>query len=433
MATPPDVVTEATTERSLVVTGPSAVEDPLVGLATLLPQVLQEVGVDTVEGVHRAVAQRTFAAIPGSAPVRMIHDAVADLVYNVLGAGTRGAETVMRGAAQAGTRRRGEDLPDLESSRAWRLARAVLNGIIGDVLEERDNPLAIQMAVRQRGADVPLTLGGLRRAYPTATPRVAVLLHGLTESDEAWDLGAGTQAHVTYDRVLESAGVTPVRIRYNTGRHISDNALDLADLLDRLVDAWPVGVDDLFLIGHSMGGLVMRGAADVAEASGLGWLSLVRHAVMLGTPHDGASLERMVNAGSSVLSQVPELAPFAGVLKRRSAGIKDLRHGYVKRADWHEQDPDARHSRRASPTDPIDGWAFHNVGATLSGEHDHIIGRIFGDLLVGTESARATGHTWAESATVTHVGGITHFGLLNHPTVARLLTDLVTGEDSSSP
>ena len=418
---------EARTESTLVVSRPPAPEDPLVGLATLLPQVLQEVGVDTVEGVHRAVAGRAFAAIPGSAPVRAVHDAIANLVYGVLGAGTKGAEAVLRRGAEAGARR-AQEVPDLESRPAWRIARAILNGVIGDVLEERDNPLAIRMSVRTRGADVPLTLGGLRRAYPAATPRVAVLLHGLTESDEAWDLGAAQQTHVTYDRVLESAGVTPVRVRYNTGRHISDNALDLADLLDRLVDAWPVGVDDLFLIGHSMGGLVIRGAADVAEASGLSWLGLVRHAVMLGTPHDGASLERVVNAGSAMMSQLPELAPFADVLKRRSAGIKDLRHGYVRRADWHEQDPDARHSRRASPTDPIDGWAFHNIGATLTGEENHIIGRIFGDLLVGTESARATGHTWAEAATVTHVGGITHFGLLNHPTVAQLLTDLVTGD-----
>ena len=34
-------------------------------------------------------------------------------------------------------------------------------------------------------------------------------------------------------------GYTPLYVRYNSGRHISENGRDLAEQLERLVAAWP--------------------------------------------------------------------------------------------------------------------------------------------------------------------------------------------------
>ena len=53
-------------------------------------------------------------------------------------------------------------------------------------------------------------------------------------------------------------GVTPVYLRYNPGRHISENGRDLAHRLQALVDAWPVPVEAISILAHSMGGLVSR-------------------------------------------------------------------------------------------------------------------------------------------------------------------------------
>ena len=70
-----------------------------------------------------------------------------------------------------------------------------------------------------------------------------------------------------YATALErDLGVTPVFVRYNTGRHISDNGRDLAALVEQIVAAWPVPVEEVSLVGHSMGGLVSRSAAACASA-----------------------------------------------------------------------------------------------------------------------------------------------------------------------
>ena len=79
----------------------------------------------------------------------------------------------------------------------------------------------------------------LRRAFPDATPRLAVFLHGLCETDDAWRLRAAR--HVPYgERLRTELGYTPIFIRYNSGLHISHNGRALAALLDALTEHWPV-------------------------------------------------------------------------------------------------------------------------------------------------------------------------------------------------
>ncbi|MCV4600863.1 GPI inositol-deacylase, partial [Escherichia coli] len=81
--------------------------------------------------------------------------------------------------------------------------------------------------------------------------------HGLMETEHAWRLGG----RPTYGaRLVDDIGATEVQIRYNTGRHISDNGATLARLLSEMVLLWPVPVTRISLVGHSMGGLVIRSA-----------------------------------------------------------------------------------------------------------------------------------------------------------------------------
>ena len=50
------------------------------------------------------------------------------------------------------------------------------------------------------------------------------------ETEFAWGFGGGE----TYGaRLARDLGVTPVYVRYNTGRHISENGRSLAELLER--------------------------------------------------------------------------------------------------------------------------------------------------------------------------------------------------------
>src|SRR5262249_52161113 len=142
-------------------------------------------------------------------------------------------------------------------------------------------------------------------------------------------------------RLRSDLGFTAVDIRYNTGRHVSENGRSLAGKLEALVAAWPVEVEQLALVGHSMGGLVARSACHLAAERGDVWVGRVRHVVSLGTLHMGVPLEEAVHVVAHGLSAVPETRTFGAFLRRRSAGIRDLRRGSLVDEDWRDCDPDA--------------------------------------------------------------------------------------------
>lgn len=274
-------------------------------------------------------------------------------------------------------------------------ARAVVNGLFGDVLAEQGSPLATPMTIRQAGGALPLERAALARALPDATDRLCVLVHGLMCTESIW--GFPEDAARTYGTLLAADhGVTPVYVRYNTGRHISINGQDLATSLDRLVASWPTRVRDITLIGHSMGGLVLRSACHYARARRHRralfrrlWTAKVRRVVLIGTPNTGAPLEMLANVASSTLWSLPIPASrLAGLgLDQRSAGIRDLRFGAVLDEDWLEQDPDARHRPTPHRVRPLPRADYLVIAGTLTARTDHPIAVVLGDALVTPPSA----------------------------------------------
>ncbi|MBM3390712.1 MAG: hypothetical protein FJY34_01875 [Betaproteobacteria bacterium] len=59
--------------------------------------------------------------------------------------------------------------------------------------------------------------------------------------------------------------------RDNSGRHISTNGRELADRIEALLGNWPVPVEELAILGHSMGGLLARSAWHYGTAAGHAW------------------------------------------------------------------------------------------------------------------------------------------------------------------
>ena len=368
-------------------------------------------GTTRIHEIHQVIADRAFTAVgPVGAPVRLAHDALTGLAYGsvrfALGAGARLAGGV------AALRADGTPLDDTPAARA---ALGILNGAHGDLLEREAPGLALGMTVRVDGRAVPVERTALAAAFPEAGDRLAVFLHGLTETERAWCYRAERhhgRPDVTYGTQLQAdLGLTPVYLRYNTGRHISDNGCSLDDLLTALVDAWPVPVQDVVLIGHSMGGLVARSAlhragGGTAEASQ--WTHLVRDSVTLGTPHLGAPLERGVHRLAGVLSRLPETRGLATLLALRSVGIKDLRRGTLVEEDWSGRDLDAPGAADHTHVPLHDGARHFVVLATW-------------DLLVPPRSAVGdTGDDDRLAFPADHVhrlGGLTHLDLLNHPRV----------------
>jgi pimeloyl-ACP methyl ester carboxylesterase len=122
-------------------------------------------------------------------------------------------------------------------------------------------------------------------------------------------------------------GYTPLWLHYNTGRPISDNGRSFADTMERLVREWPEPVQEVAMIGHSMGGLVIRSAWSHASQAGHSWAERLAMVVFLGTPHHGAPMERAGQWVDRTLARSPYTEPISRIGRMRSAGINDLCHG----------------------------------------------------------------------------------------------------------
>jgi pimeloyl-ACP methyl ester carboxylesterase len=231
--------------------------------------------------------------------------------------------------------------------------------------------------------------------------------------------------------------VTALYLHYNTGLHVSANGQSFSQALQTLVEEWPVPVEELVIIGHSMGGLVARSACQHAEVAGFGWLAKLRHLVCLGTPHHGAPLERGGQLIDSLLGQSPYLAPFARLGKGRSAGISDLRFGNVQQADWsahrkHDQKVDER-----LPTPLPQGVQTFLVAAVQAQRTDAARNAWIGDGLVPLASALGEHARVAMALTVpdSHkqvVTGANHWDLLNRPEVYQQLLNWLSQPQASS-
>ena len=257
---------------------------------------------------------------------------------------------------------------------------AVLNGVLGDYLDETANPLAIPMRLRHDGHALALEPQALRAALPEATGRLVVLVHGSCMHDRQW-LRLGHDHGAALARDL---GYTPLYLVYNSGLHVSTNGRALAGLLERLVARWPSRLDELVILGHSMGGLVARSACHHAETAGHRWRPKLKTLVCLGTPHHGALLERSGSWLELLLGVSRYSAPLARLGKLRSAGVTDLRFGLVLDEHWKGRE------RFGQPADPRrtlklpDGVECHAIAATTAPGPR---GKLPGDGLVSVDSA----------------------------------------------
>ena len=272
---------------------------------------------------------------------------------------------------------------DQLASRGRRVALAFLNGVVGHDLAATGDPLALTMQLRQNGRALKLERRALALAFPDATGKLVVLVHGLCMSDLQWS----SQNHDHGAALAGDLGYTPVYVSYNSGLHISTNGKALAGALEMLVSEWPINIEDFAIIGYSMGGLVARSACRSGEEAGHVWRKKLRKLVFLGTPHHGAPLERIGNWVEAALGEAPYASGLARLGRFRSAGITDLRYGNLLDEDWQGKDRFARGPDRRAAVPLPDGVACYAMAATVSRSPEALAGRLVGDGLVPVDSA----------------------------------------------
>jgi len=355
----------------------------LRGAAQLATQATRGIA-DMAEGVHQSVW--SSMGVAGKAPgqtrgvtgfvYRAVHG-ITELVGKGLAAGLARLEPLLETLVDAPP-----ETPEREA------VLAALNGVLGDRLQASHNPLATPMTLRYKGQALVWTA---LPSMPQATGKVLVLIHGLCMNDLQWATQPQGGLPLDHGAVLSAAlGMTPVYVRYNTGLHTSENGLSLAMQLAQLVAHWPVPVEEITVVAHSMGGLVTRSAVHCVQAmagADKAWLERLKSIVFLGTPHHGAPLERAGNWIDVVLGSTPYTRPFAKLGQLRSAGITDLRYGHVLDADWQGHDRFRRQPDSRTHLPLPQGVACYTIAATVAPPKGALAERLVGDGLVPLNSA----------------------------------------------
>jgi len=309
-----------------------------------------------------------------------------------------------------------------------------VNGAFGNRLADHDNPLACDMTLYFLGhalatvsdiddnLDAQLSL--LLNASPTKT--VAIFIHGLGNTEHIWDFAENTHnktgnipnhqpAHNAFyshladnygKRIMQKRAITPLFLRYNTGLNIAENGALLDKLLTQLYARHTKNIDQVILVGFSMGGLVARAAQGAARAHGdASWADALKHAFYIGTPHEGAPLERFADAASSLISRAPR--PYFSIwgdqINLRSKGVKDLgtTHSSLEHFDFH---PQCQH---------------YFVAGSLWPSDKKIANWLLGDSLVRKSSAHPADRP--EESEVSFFAGIHHIELAHSNKVWKQL------------
>ena len=365
--------------------------------------------VEPVQGMHHAISSRWFKAIgPIARPVQIAHDAISKAAYGSVRIGGATAGHALAATAD-------------EESRAADRVQAVTNGLWGDDLGSYEQHLAIRMKLHHPQPTTWSPATDTESSSPAPTGRIVILVHGLFETEDIWQQTPPQRGMV--DRLFDEPLVTPLSIRYNSGLPIAENGAQLARLIETFTSAWPVPLESIALVGHSLGGLVIRSACSSAQLENYAWLKTVTDVVTLGTPHQGSPIEKFVNAATWGLGFAQTTQPLAAFLRSRSAGIKGTRFGDTGR---HEQanpgpNPDAHGS--AEGQDLPTGIMQHFIAGSITSNPAHPIGKLLGDLVVRPGSA--AGMTLSPTTSTTF-GNLTHQQLATDPPVLDHIMDIVS-------
>jgi pimeloyl-ACP methyl ester carboxylesterase len=380
--------------------------------------------IEATRGVTDLVEDMHTAIVRGPADLAGTATAPVQLVTRTVYASVRGVTQLVGGAIDLAlaplVRVLGASVPSAERDAAL----AALNGVLGDYLRDTGNPLAVEMELCHAGVPLGLsTRAALEISEPTG--KLAILIHGLGMSDRQWRRGG----HDHGAALARDLGYTPIYVRYNSGLHISSNGRELAENLERLVAAWPVSVEELAVIGYSMGGLVARAACDAGETAGHAWRARAGALITLGAPHHGAPLERRGQGLDMLLGISRYSAPLRRLGRIRSAGITDLRFGNVLDAHWQGFDRHTEHEDRRSPLPLPDDVPCYAIAGSLTRGAARELG---GDGLVPVASALGVhdrpeltlsfpdAHRWIAR-------GVGHLQLLDAPEVYEAMRAWLAG------
>jgi len=350
-------------------------DSDLQGIVRLLSDAT--IGVtEVIEDMHKEIVQPPL--LPATFMQRTISN-IAGLTYRSI----RGSTKVISNSLDKMLGLLNPLLGRIKQTDRRERLRSVVNGILGDYLEETANPLQIAMQFRYQSKPVSIDRNSIESAYPASNGKIILMVHGSCMNDLQW-------THNEHNHGLalaEELGSTPLFLHYNSGRHISHNGQDLSELLEKLMQNWTVPVQELLILAHSMGGLVARSAIHYGQLHSKTWTKQLKKVVFLGTPHHGAALERIGNYLDTALALTPYARPLAPLGKIRSAGVTDLRYGNITDEDWQDYDRFEIHGDQRKYIPLPEDIMCYSIAAAIKKEEEAGSSKRLGDRLVSVSSA----------------------------------------------
>jgi hypothetical protein len=332
------------------------------------------------------------------------------------------------------------------------MGRSILNGVVGDYLVKNNSPLAIDMAFYHQNKallmNTPLSQQMQCTSSKPLSNKIIILVHGLTNLETVWNFesevtdpqqgdaslhdyaandafNSGTQA-VCRDnygvRIQAEYGFTPFYLRYNTGLSINQNGQKFHQLLTQLQAVYPLEIEEIALMGFSMGGLLLRSAQKIARDVNAQWINRLSSCYYIATPHEGSPLEKFGHLTSSIIRLAPKkyISHWADWIDIRSQGIQDLKHGHLHLKNL---DGDANIDEQDSLGQDVRCGSFyvdahhHFISGALSKNNDSLINHFFGDSLVRQSSANPI--SAPKDGKSAHFDGIAHFSLARSNKIYR--------------
>ncbi len=275
------------------------------------------------------------------------------------------------------------------NSQKWKIyPQSILNGVIGDYLSSKNNALSLPMSLFSiDSSEVIVENNQLLNANQLEQfnhkKKIVLFIHGAADNELCWYRTNDTDSvNIAYN-LRDDYEMAPILLRYNSGLSILENAEKLSAIIKTFMGQLSED-KELYIVAHSMGGLIFRQTLGLAISSHENWTRTLNKIIYLGSPHHGAPLEDFGKLTTGILNILPN--PYtkliAKIINLRSEGIKDL-GSKIKNTETHNNE--------------LFNSKEYFIAATVFKDKDNVMSRYLGDIMVPIESAKNGLHDLSEN------------------------------------
>ena len=242
-----------------------------------------------------------------------------------------------------------------------------VSSVIGSAHNSKIILSDIKMSFRKDGKDVS-TDEILEDFFQSGKKKILLYVPGLFTDESLWkdnkiEIDGRTVVSRGIDDHCIPDDMHSVFIRFNHGKHISENGKDLLATIEYFLQKAPG--TEIHIISYSLGCLVVRSLLYYAREKTSPIINEnIKKVIFIASPDGGSYLEKAGFWLGFLLEKTPYLAlQILGTIGNlRSDAIKDLSHGIIREEDWNRFNPISRYwqDKYFGELDNIDCYQFYS-------------------------------------------------------------------------